>query len=87
MSNQGLLAQYADQFQPYRGHGDLFFSGSKGFSGTVFRLPLRTVEQACQSRLSTRALSVPEAFDLLCQLQVSIDVYADILLYYFMFLR
>ena len=43
----------------------------------MFRLPLRTVEQAGQSRLSTRALSVPEAFDLLCQLQVSIDVYAD----------
>lgn len=44
-----VAAQHPDQFAPYKAFGcDL----RTPFAGTLFRFPLRTVEQAARSRLS-----------------------------------
>jgi hypothetical protein len=61
--NKAVMASFRDQFTPYEGYGGLDWS--KPFSGTLFRLPLRTAQQAESSLLSRRVLSVDEASDLL----------------------
>jgi sacsin len=44
------LKKYPDFFAPFRAFG---FDLSSEFNGTLFRLPLRSVEQAARSRLSS----------------------------------
>jgi hypothetical protein len=68
ISNPEVLVQFRDQFAPYVQHGGLDFSRG-AFNGTLFRLPLRTAEQATTSRLSRRALSAPEAMAILNSLR------------------
>ena len=47
-----MAAAHADQFVPYKAFGcDM----KAPFSGTLFRFPLRTAEQAARSRLSKQA--------------------------------
>lgn len=71
MKNKALVTQYADQFKPYSGSENFLVTDwSKPFSGTLFRLPLRTPEQAETSMLSKRALSTVDAVQLLDALQV-----------------
>ena len=66
-NNPSIIAQYQDQFRPYIIDGINNFT--KLFDGTLFRLPLRTKEQASSSLLSKRALTVVEANELLKNLQ------------------
>ncbi|KAJ1416347.1 hypothetical protein B484DRAFT_434549, partial [Ochromonadaceae sp. CCMP2298] len=61
-----VVSQFPDQFKPYE---IAEVNWSKPFKGTLFRLPLRTPEQAQSSKLSKRALSVQEAATLLQALQ------------------
>lgn len=64
-----LLTTFHDQFIPYKDHGGIKFQEAAPYQGTVFRLPLRTMEQAATSMLSKRSMSLPEATSLLQQLQ------------------
>ena len=51
-NRERLVARYADQFEPFRAFGcDL----AAPFAGTLFRLPLRSAEQAARSKLSSHA--------------------------------
>lgn len=68
VSNPSLLREFHDQFITYAGHGGLDFSQGS-YRGTLFRLPLRTPEQAAVSRLSRRSLTSAEALEILKSLQ------------------
>ena len=68
LSNKSVVTSFRDQFLPYEGYGGNL-DWSKPFPGTLFRLPLRTSTQAETSLLSRRALSLPEAVELLVSLQ------------------
>ena len=68
LSNKSVITSFRDQFLPYEGYGGNL-DWSKPFPGTLFRLPLRTTSQAETSLLSRRALSLPEAVELLVSLQ------------------
>ena len=67
LANPEVVQQYSDQFAPYEVYG---VDWTKSFDGTLFRLPLRTSEQAETSQLSRRALSAEEIKDLLLALQL-----------------
>jgi hypothetical protein len=67
ISNPAIVSQFPDQFTPYEIDG---LKWNKTFNGTLFRLPLRTPEQAATSLLSKRALSVQDAAALLDALQL-----------------
>lgn len=62
IADPSVVATLPDQFAPYKSN-DLDWS--KPFNGTLFRLPLRTSDQADTSMLSKRALSISEAVELL----------------------
>lgn len=62
VGNPTIVSQFPDQFKPYEIEG---LKWGKTFNGTLFRLPLRTADQAKTSLLSKRALSLKEAADLL----------------------
>ncbi|XP_053402672.1 sacsin-like [Mercenaria mercenaria] len=67
LSNKTLVSRYMDQFKPYNGIfgcelADDIFSN---FSGTLFRLPLRTEQQASESEISTKAYTKREMQTLL----------------------
>ena len=68
LSKPELLESFSDQFTPYLGHSNLSYEHE--FEGTLFRLPLRTEEQARSSMLSKRHLSVGDALQLLEALHV-----------------
>ena len=68
LSNKSVISSFRDQFLPYEGYGGNL-DWSKPFPVTLFRLPLRTASQAETSLLSRRALSLPEAVELLESLQ------------------
>ena len=68
LTNKSVITSFRDQFLPYEGYGGNL-DWSKPFPGTLFRLPLRTASQAETSLLSRRALSLPEAVELLVSLQ------------------
>jgi sacsin len=59
ISNPALLSTYADQFAPYD------VDWKTPFSGTLFRLPLRTDALAVESKLSKRVLSAEAAQQIL----------------------
>eukprot|EP01038_Epipyxis_sp_PR26KG_P006758 gene6758-9260_t len=67
ISNPKLLTDFRDQFSPYEYKG---LNWMEPFSGTIFRLPLRTYDQAETSMLSKRALSLIDAEELLHALQL-----------------
>lgn len=67
MTNPAIVSQFPDQFKPYEIDG---LKWNKSFNGTLFRLPLRTPEQAQTSLLSKRALSVQDAAALLDALKL-----------------
>lgn len=54
VDNKAIFNAYSDQFAPYTMPG---MNWTKPFQGTLFRLPLRTPEQAQSSFLSKRAIS------------------------------
>lgn len=63
--SSSALKIYHDQFAPYRAFGcDM----KNGFSGTLFRFPLRNLEQASVSRLSRQAYSENDVLTLILQL-------------------
>lgn len=53
--NEALVKKFPDQFEGFKVFGCDF---KKEFDGTIFRFPLRTVEQASVSRISHRGHSV-----------------------------
>ena len=59
-STEGLAAQLPDTFSPYHVFGCETAAGEP-FAGTIFRLPLRTAEQAASSRITKRAFAVAAA--------------------------
>ena len=60
--SQTVQEHYQDQIAPYAAFGsDL----KREFKGTLFRLPLRTAEQAATSRLSTKVHSTDDLLDML----------------------
>ena len=63
-STEGLAAQFPDTFAPYHVFGCETAAGTP-FAGTIFRLPLRTAEQAAASRITKRAFAVDAARALL----------------------
>jgi sacsin len=67
VTNPDILNQFPDQFAPYFYNNNNF---KKPFQGTLFRLPLRTNEQAVTSMLSKRALTVDNARALFEALQL-----------------
>eukprot|EP01034_Spumella_vulgaris_P024039 gene24039-30336_t len=67
ITNPDILNQFPDQFSPYFYNNNNF---KKPFQGTLFRLPLRTNEQAVTSLLSKRALTVENAKTLFDALQL-----------------
>ena len=62
------MQQVRDQFSPYHFDGTEI-DWTKPFAGTLFRLPIRTAEQAETSSLSKRALTVEEGLALLDSLE------------------
>ena len=68
VKDPSVLSSYSDQFAPYQAQEGLDWS--RPFNGTLFRLPLRTPDQAQTSSLSKRALAVSEASALLAALSV-----------------
>jgi sacsin len=62
IADPSIVSSLSDQFAPYEAHG---LNWAKPFTGTLFRLPLRTDHQAESSMLSKRALSTGEAAELL----------------------
>jgi sacsin len=62
LQDPSIITSLADQFAPYEAHG---LTWGKEFNGTLFRLPLRTEDQAEESRLSKRSLSPLECEQLL----------------------
>jgi sacsin len=52
LENSSVVSSFRDQFAPYEGYGRLDWS--RPFDGTLFRLPLRTAQQAESSLLSRR---------------------------------
>jgi sacsin len=66
MENQGLLNEMHDQFQPYETYG---VDWAKPFAGTLFRLPLRTEDQAESSTLSKRHLDEEELSGIMAALE------------------
>lgn len=62
VDDKSLREYFPDQFSPYEAF-DLDWS--KPFNGTIFRLPLRTVEQAESSLLSKKSTSILAASELL----------------------
>lgn len=68
VTNPSLLTEFQDQFEPYRGHGGLHFTGQP-FEGTIFRLPLRTPLQAESSMLSKRSLPDSDSRGLMLAMQ------------------
>ena len=67
ISHPEVVAKYADQFAPFEAY---HVDWKKVYNGTLFRLPLRTQEQARSSLLSKRALSSEEVEALLHSLQL-----------------
>ncbi|RYH20807.1 hypothetical protein EON65_22410 [archaeon] len=57
IANRKLLANFKDQFSPYALPG---MDWSKPYAGTLFRLPLRTDDQAASSFLSKRSVNPQE---------------------------
>lgn len=62
VDNRAIFNAYADQFVPYSTPG---MNWSKPFQGTLFRLPLRTAEQAQSSYLSKRAITDHDVADII----------------------
>jgi sacsin len=62
LKNPHIVAQYRDQFEPFRAFGNDF---SKAFQGTLFRFPLRTAQQAAVSRLSRQTYTADSTRELL----------------------
>lgn len=62
LDNSPVLAEFKDQFLPYSGYG---IRWKESFNGTLFRLPLRTSQQATKSLLSKRSMSNEEVMHLL----------------------
>ena len=60
----GLRAKYADQFTPFCVFGCTM---AEELRGTIFRLPLRTSEQAAASRISPRPCTAANAEELLTE--------------------
>jgi hypothetical protein len=69
IANPGITTQYTDQFAPYNSFEGFDVARREAFQGTLFRLPLRTQDQAASSLLSKRALSIEETLALLQSLQ------------------
>lgn len=67
LANPEVIDKFSDQFSPYEAYK---LNWKKAYDGTLFRLPLRTPEQASSSLLSKRALSPEEVEDLLFSLQL-----------------
>lgn len=67
LASPEVVVRFSDQFKPFEAYG---VSWKKSYAGTLFRLPLRTPEQAASSLLSRRALSPQEVEDLLQSLQL-----------------
>ena len=65
VTDKEVVETFSDQFAPYEGYRGLDFSAPTPFRGTLFRLPLRTSDQAQTSTLSKRSLSSGEAIALL----------------------
>ncbi|KAL2612990.1 hypothetical protein R1flu_024682 [Riccia fluitans] len=60
--SSGVLQRHRDQFSPYCGFGcDM----EHPYKGTLFRFPLRTVQQAAESRLSRQSYSEEDMSSLL----------------------
>jgi hypothetical protein len=68
IESPNVLDLYQDQFAPYHNQYDITFK--EPFNGTLFRLPLRTADQAESSLLSKRSLSPAEALELMESLKV-----------------
>lgn len=67
LSNPEVISKYSDQFTPFEAYK---LNWKQAYDGTLFRLPLRTSDQAHTSLLSKRALSPEEVEDLLFSLQL-----------------
>lgn len=65
-----IITQYPDQFKPYEIEDSITHSWKIPYQGTMFRLPLRTIDQAKSSLLSKRSLTSIEANELLLSLQM-----------------
>lgn len=62
-----VLSTYPDQLSPYYAYG---MTKGKSYNGTLFRLPLRTAEQATTSLLSSRHFSPDDMMELLKLLEL-----------------
>ncbi|XP_057960552.1 uncharacterized protein LOC131152729 isoform X2 [Malania oleifera] len=63
--NSSAISQYEDQFSPYRAFGcDM----KSPFSGTLFRFPLRSADQAVNSKLSRQAYLEDDILSMFIQL-------------------
>ncbi|OWZ18889.1 hypothetical protein PHMEG_0006950 [Phytophthora megakarya] len=69
VAHPDLLNKFPDQIAPFRCFG-CNFSGP--FSGTIFRLALRTEEQAQRSKLSNRAQAPAKMADMLKEFAISL---------------
>ena len=69
--DSSLIDRYQDQFAPFVGFFGCHFPAE--FGGTLFRLPLRTVEQAATSRISRQPYTMEAAQALLEQFIQSLD--------------
>lgn len=65
LGNTSVLTDFSDQFSPFAIPG---IDWSHRFEGTLFRLPLRTEEQASSSLLSKRSLTTKQVEDILVSL-------------------
>ncbi|KAL4234169.1 hypothetical protein ACF0H5_005822 [Mactra antiquata] len=67
LPNRTLVARHADQFKPYNGvfDCDVMNNEFETYHGSLFRLPLRTEQQARESKISNRTYTNEEMKDLL----------------------
>lgn len=64
VDNHEIKVKFEDQFAPYDGFEGFFVKSNQEFNGTLFRLPIRTKDQAELSMLSKRSITTNEILSL-----------------------